>query len=89
MKGLVSLALMGSVMQSFTKLLVFTMYESCIVFNKDFIAVLLRGFAEPQSLSLDLSKLESNPLGPAVKHLYELANEGPFDVGHLIVSIKV
>ena len=47
----------------------------------------LRAFATPDSLTSSFKDLDVD-IGPRVEHVYDVINHGPYDVGHLIVSIK-
>ena len=47
----------------------------------------VRAFATPDSLSSSFKDLDVD-IGPRVEHVYDVINHGPYDVGHLIVSIS-
>ena len=47
----------------------------------------LRAFATPDSLTSSFKDLDVD-IGPRVEHVYDVINHGPYDVGHLIVSIS-
>ena len=54
------------------------------------LSVNLRSSAQPNNLQLRVQDPHrSSEVGPLVRHTFTLSNMGPFDVGHLAVSLKI